>query len=448
MTDLRKAIGIYDETFDLVTVKDLVDRQVLHRPIDGNHGEMHPKSEDFVEEGVPFVMASDLKNGRVDYAGCAKITERQAEGLRKGFARNGDVLLTHKATIGETAIVEYDAHPYIMLTPQVTYYRVRDHEALCNRYLKHYFSSSLLQQTLRMLAGSGSTRAYLGITEQQRLPVIFPPREKQQKIAAILSTYDDLISNNQRRIALLEGMAEEIYREWFVRMRFPGANGVPVKNGVPAGWSLVPTVEAFRYHGGATPAKDVPRYWNGGTVHWYTPTDITGASGMFLEHPSERCTEEGLESCSATLFPAYTVMMTSRATIGAIGINLEPACTNQGFIACVPNDRYPLTYLYHWLKLAKPHFELLSGGATFAELTKGTFKRIKVLTPPAALVRRFDAIVKPLFEQIESLIRINSRLKRSRDALLPRLISGKLKVDHLDIRLPPSMRCEQAEAVA
>lgn len=169
--DKREAIGIRDLSFELTTVGDLVRRGVLERPIDGNHGEIHPKSSDFVAEGVPFIMASDLKNGRVDYTNCAFITERQAESLRKGFAKNGDVLLTHKATIGETAIVDYHKHPYIMLTPQVTYYRVKDRKALNNRYLKAYFDSSLFQQTLHMLAGSGSTRAYLGITEQHRLPI-------------------------------------------------------------------------------------------------------------------------------------------------------------------------------------------------------------------------------------------------------------------------------------
>jgi type I restriction enzyme S subunit len=310
----------------------------------------------------------------------------------------------------------------------------------------YLFRSDLIRQVLSDFGGGTNiNNLNQGILENLSVPV--PQREEQRKIAAILSAYDDLIANNQRRIALLEGMAEEIYREWFVRMRFPGAANVEVEKGVPSGWSLVPTIEAFKYHGGATPAKDVPRYWNEGSVHWYTPTDITGAEGMFIEASSEKCTEEGLESCSATLFPAYTVMMTSRATIGAIGINLEPACTNQGFIACLPNERYPLTFLYHWLKSAKPHFELLSGGSTFPELTKGTFKRIKVLTPPSSLMQRFDATVKPLFAQIETLIRANRRLKETRDALLPRLISGKLKVDHLDIRLPPSMRAE-AEAVA
>lgn len=437
--DKRAAIGIRDLSFELTTVGDLVKRGVLERPIDGNHGEIHPKAADFVAEGVPFVMASDLKHGRVDYNSCAFITERQAEGLRKGFAKNGDVLLTHKATIGETAIVDYDKHPYIMLTPQVTYYRIRDRAVLSNRYLKAYFESSLFQQTLQMLAGSGSTRAYLGITEQHRLPVILPPPEKQEKIAAILATLDDLIANNQRRIALLESMAEEIYREWFVRMRFPGAKSAVFDKGVPTDWTHEPILDAFKFYGGATPAKDNPRFWGDGEVHWYTPTDITGTSSPYLEESADKCTDEGLQNCSANLFPAYSIMMTSRATIGAIGINCTPACTNQGFITCIPNLRYTLTYLYHWLKLAKPHFEMLSGGATFAELTKGTFKRIRILTPPETLVAAYERQARPMFDQVESLTKANRRLRATRDALLPRLISGKLRVDNLDIQFPPSM---------
>ena len=306
-------------------------------------------------------------------------------------------------------------------------------------YLYYYFR---LRSTVQYIENHALQAGvpHINLAILRKLEVVAPPPAIQVKIAAILATYDDLIVNNQRRIALLETMAEEIYREWFVRMRFPGFAGVTMEKGVPKGWDLVPTAQAFKYFGGATPSKEVARYWNDGTVDWYTPTDITAAAGLYLEASADRCSDEGLESCSANLFPPYSVMMTSRATIGAIGINLTPACTNQGFITCIPNERYPLTFLYHWLKLAKPHFEMLSGGATFAELTKGTFKRIRILTPSAALVDDFNARVEPMFKQMESLIRSNSQLKATRDALLPRLISGKLKVDHLDIQLPPSMQ--------
>ena len=269
----------------------------------------------------------------------------------------------------------------------------------------------------------------------------------QRKIAATLVLYDELIANNQRRIAVLESIAEEIYREWFVRMRFPGAKPDAFEKGVPASWTYEPIATAFKFYGGATPSKEVQRYWNNGDVHWYTPTDITGAKSPYLEESAEMCTEEGLQNCSATLFPAYSIMMTSRATIGAIGINCQPACTNQGFITCIPNRKYPLTFLYHWLKLAKPHFEILSGGATFAELTKGTFKRIRILTPDIEIVTRYESLVRPIFDEIQMLTIATRRLREARGALLPRLISGKLRVDQLDIQFPPSMKAEQANAV-
>lgn len=324
--DKREAIGIRDPSFEFTTVGDLVRRGILERPIDGNHGEIHPKSADFVPEGVPFVMASDLKNGRVDYNRCAFITERQAESLRKGFAKKGDILLTHKATIGETAIVAYDKHPYIMLTPQVTYYRVKDKAALSNRYLKAYFDSSLFQQTLQMLAGSGATRAYLGITEQHRLPIILPPPDKQRKIAAILGTIDDLIANNQRRIALLESTAEEIYREWFVRMRFPGYETAEHERGIPSGWQASTAAAMVHIQGGGTPSTEVGQYWDG-EIPFFSPKD--SHDGAYCLQTEQRITEQGLENCASRLFPKDTIFITARGTVGNLVLAGEPMAMNQ-----------------------------------------------------------------------------------------------------------------------
>jgi type I restriction enzyme S subunit len=270
-----------------------------------------------------------------------------------------------------------------------------------------------------------------------------PDPGTQRKIAAILSAYDELIETQQRRIALLEKLAEEIYREWFVRLRFPGHEKVKIVKGLPDGWKLVKLDQAFNYTGGGTPSKEVSRYWNDGDVNWFTPTDITGAKGMFLSRSGMRCTDEGFANSSAKMFPAYSVMLTSRATIGAVGINTTPACTNQGFITCIPNEQYPLPYLYHWLKLAKPHFEMLSVGATFPELTKGTFKRIEILTPPKSLTAAFNELVSPICKQMEALLSANCHLTRTRDLLLPRLISGKLSVEDLDIEFPPGMAEEE-----
>lgn len=177
------------------TVQELIDNGWLEEPLDGNHGSIHPKATDYVSSGVPFIMATDLKGGSVDLVNCAFISEQQASTLRKGFSHPGDVLLTHKATIGRTAIVP-DTCRTIILTPQVTYYRVK--KQICNRYLKYYFDTPGFQATLANWAGSGSTRAYLGITAQKKLPVVLPDFETQLRISGILGALDDKIAANTR----------------------------------------------------------------------------------------------------------------------------------------------------------------------------------------------------------------------------------------------------------
>lgn len=335
---------------------------------------------------------------------------------------------------GSLGVVQYIANEF---WPLNTTLYVKDYKGNYPKYVFYFLQLMHLENF-----NSGAGVPTLNQNHLHKLKIKIPPVQEQKKIAAVLSAYDDLIENNKRRIALLEKMAEEIYREWFVRLRFPGHDKVKLVKGVPEGWDKVPLEKAFTYSGGGTPSKEVVRYWKHGEINWYTPSDITAALGLFLSRSADQCTEEGLNSSSARMFPPYSVMMTSRATIGAIGINTTPACTNQGFITCIPNDRYPLTFLFHWLKLAKPHFELLSGGATFAELTKGTFKRIEILTPTMPLVEKFEGLVRPMFDQMEMILKQVDRLTRTRDRLLPRLVSGKLSVETLDIQFPPSMQDE------
>lgn len=399
---------------------------------------------EYVPEGIPVINVRNVGFGDVRADDLEYVSEGKAEQLHHHVLRVGDIVFGRKGAVERHALIGQAQDGWVQGSDCL---RLR---LQCPRFnvcfVSFYLRTKGHQDWMQALCSFGATMSSLNQDIVNRIQLPCPPRPVQDRIAAVLAAYDDLIANNQRRIALLESMAEEIYREWFVRMRFPGAKAAVFEKGVPTDWTHEPILDAFKFYGGATPAKDNPRLWVDGDVHWYTPTDITGASGPYLEESADKCTEEGLQNCSANRFPAYSIMMTSRATIGAIGINCAPACTNQGFITCIPNQRYPLTYLYHWLKLAKPHFEMLSGGATFAELTKGTFKRIRILTPPEKLVAAYERQARPMFDQVESLSKTNRRLRSTRDALLPRLIAGKLRVDHLDIHFPPSMQ-PPAEAV-
>ena len=402
------------------------------------------KASEYVSEGVPVINVRNVGFGEVRADDLEYISEAKAEQLHQHIIREGDIVFGRKGAVERHALIKKEQDGWAQGSDCL---RLRlESPKVGSQYLSYYLRTQAHQDWMQALCSFGATMNSLNQDIVSRIRFPLPSPDQQRKVVAILAAYDDLIANNQRRIALMESIAEEIYREWFIRMRFPGAKSETFEKGLPRGWKNELIGGAFKYFGGATPSKDVARYWASGDVNWFTPTDITAAEGIYLESSRDRCTEDGLANCSANLFPTHSIMMTSRATIGAIGINTEPACTNQGFITCIPNEQYPLTFLYHWLKLAKPHLEMLSSGATFAELTKGTFKRIRILTPDGLLVKRFETLVRPMFNEMESLQKANRRLKETRDALLPRLISGKLRVDHLNIQIPPSMRAETAQA--
>ncbi len=297
----------------------------------------------------------------------------------------------------------------------------------------------------------GATQDNLSLDKLLSFPIPAPDVDEQRRIGAILSAYDELMENCQRRIRILEAMARALYREWFVHFRFPGWDKLPSPRGrragdegapheklprvlsplgdIPQGWEVETVGESFEISGGGTPSRKEPEYWESGTIQWFSPSDLTGAGTMFMDDSSDHITDRGLAESSARLFPARSVMPTSRATIGAIAINTHEACTNQGFITCLPNDRVPLFFLFQWLTENVPTFQRMASGATFKEISRGVFKTIELLQPPAELVRRFEDAAAPMAEQSLSLQRRIQNLRQTRDLLLPRLLSGQVELE-------------------
>lgn len=188
------------DSWENCTVGSLVERGYIYPPMDGNHGELHPKASDYVLSGVPFIMANDLSEGFVNYSKCAFISETQSKTLRKGFSKKGDVLLTHKATIGRVAIVN-DEYETIVLTPQVTFYRPINY--ISTVFLKYSFVSKDFQLSLKAFADAGSTRSYIGILEQLKLPVALAGKESMQRLTTVLNSIESQRFNNNTEIQRL-----------------------------------------------------------------------------------------------------------------------------------------------------------------------------------------------------------------------------------------------------
>ncbi len=198
-----------------IDVRQLVNMGIIEKPLDGNHGELHPKASDYVSQGIPFVMASDLINGKVDIYNCNFISEEQAKTLRKGFAKKDDVLISHKGTIGRTAIVQDIDTDYIVLTPQVTYYRILDDSRINKYFLKSYFDSTYFQNILLSKAQKGATRAYVGITEQLSLPIYLPDIKQQEQFANKVREINSYIEEQQEELKNAKQMFQSLLHHAF-----------------------------------------------------------------------------------------------------------------------------------------------------------------------------------------------------------------------------------------
>ncbi|WP_179867342.1 restriction endonuclease subunit S [Terribacillus saccharophilus] len=200
-------LGEIPEEWEVLTFANLLDNKILQLVQDGNHGEKHPRSSEYVsrneEDAVPFLMATDVKDGRINYKKCNFITFKQARSLRIGHCFPGDIILTHKGSVGRVACVG-DEYNYLMLSPQVTFYRIAEKSRLNPLFLKYFFESEAFQNKLKRISFQ-TTRSYIGIGEQKKQSMLLPNISEQKKIVTILSTVDEQIEMYQ--------LERENYRE-------------------------------------------------------------------------------------------------------------------------------------------------------------------------------------------------------------------------------------------
>ena len=262
-------LGVVPKEWKCCSVEQLVSDGILQKPMDGNHGNIHPKSSDFVSDGIPFVMANNIKDGSVDLRNCSFIRKSQADNLQKGFSKPGDVLLTHKATIGQVAIVGCIKTEYIMLTPQVTYYRVANKSLLDNFYLRHFFESDVFQRVLQSMSGGG-TRSYIGITAQRLLPVLLPPLAEQVTIAGCLSDIDALINCLNQLIVKKRNIKQAAMQQLITgQQRLPGFSGE---------WEVKRLGEVFSISSGQSKSAHIATYGN----YWIVDMGSVSTDGKLI----------------------------------------------------------------------------------------------------------------------------------------------------------------------
>lgn len=409
-----------------IAIGELVRSGAILEIQDGNHGEKHPTAIDYVECGIPFVMSRDIYDGSLNLDTCKFLEQAKADKLRTGFSRTDDVLLTHKGTVGNVAIVPR-VDSYIMLTPQVTYYRV-DPLKLSNRYLAYAFQHHEFQGQLANISAQ-STRPYVSITTQRNLEVHWVERGAQGRIVDVLSAYDDLIHNNTQRMRILEKLAQSLYREWFVQFRFPGHETVELVNSrlgrIPEGWELKKATEAVSVnpHTSAPKETDKP----------HVAMDSLATDSMSIGRVGMRKGNNGSKFKNGdTLFARITPCLENGKTafVQFLSSDSDVAIGSTEFIVLRSKTVCP-EYVYLMARsneFRDNAIKSMSGATGRQRVQEECFNKFLIAQPDEETLRRFQELTRPMFELVNNLAVRNDNLRRTRDLLLPGLLSGEIAV--------------------
>jgi type I restriction enzyme S subunit len=274
--------------------------------------------------------------------------------------------------------------------------------------------------------GGGAAQPIINKSTFSAIKVLVPEtKSEEERISFVLSTYDDLIENNRRRIELLEEAARLLYREWFLHFRFPGHEHVNIADGVPAGWQRKTLFDCVDILSGGTPKTTEARYWDG-EIPFFTPKDA--GDGPYTYDTEKMVTEDGLKTCNSKLYPKQTLFVTARGTVGKVRLAQRPMAMNQSCYALQTCTYLTQAYLYFGVTEQVAYMKSRAVGAVFDAIIVDTFKGIPFLLPPEPLANEFSGIATDTLRQIDILSAQNRQLKAARDLLLPRLMDGRLEV--------------------
>jgi type I restriction enzyme S subunit len=375
-------------------------------------------------EGYKFVTPTDLNfmNYFVDQTG-SQVTEAARKKFDKKFLPPYSVSYT---CIGNTIGKACLNREWVLTNQQInSIIPSKDHD-----YRFIYYQLNCLKNTI-VGAATGAATPIINKSKFEGIKVKYPTLLVQQKIAGILSSYDDLIENNLKRIKLLEEMAQITYEEWFVRLRFPGHESTPInpETGLAEGWESIRCYDAMEVLSGGTPKTNIEAYWNG-SIPFYTPKDALDSSYVF--ETEKYVTPLGVKKCNSKLYPKDTVFITARGTVGKINLAGSPMAMNQSCYALAGKEGVSTYFLFFSVKASVDAFRGASNGGVFNTIIVDTFRYLPFIKPTQDLMKKFEVYVSPILAEVFNLMRQNNHLREARDILLPRLMTGMIDVESYD----------------
>lgn len=376
------------------------------------------KSKDHHGSGVPIVNMGELfAFNRIGNQPMSLIRMSDAE-MDKSGLMDGDLLFGRRSLVeegaGKCSMVYKPAGP---LTFESSIIRVRLNRAIADpEFFFNYFRSPIGRSRIRAIVGGAAVKGIRG-SDLKLIKVHVPPIDEQIAIRQVVALYDDLITTNQRRIALLEDAARRLYREWFVHLRFPGHESVPVKDGVPEGWAKLPLGDVAEITMGQSPES---KYYNTDGDGLPFHQGVSDFGHRFVKH--ETYTKQ-----ATRIAEAGDILCSVRAPVGRLNFTRDKIAIGRGLSAMRSRTGHQ-SLLFYQLDALFVEEDMIGGGAIFASVGKKELFGQLILQPSTSIATTFNRLVSDLDLQIENLDSQNQELAKARDLLLPKLMSGQLDV--------------------
>jgi len=305
-------------------------------------------------------------------------------------------------------------------------FRPKD-EKLDSLYLYYLLNTNYIRQSMinSMTGATGRQRVNNDIFKS--LEFELPDIDVQRKIASILSSYDDLIENNQKQIKLLEEAAQRLYKEWFVDLRFPGHEDVEIVDGLPKGWEVNKLGEVIETTSGGTPSRSNNSYYENGTINWIKTKELEDG---FIFETEEKISEEALKNSSAKMLSRGNIVLAMYgATIGKLGIiDSDMTCNQACCVFKTETFANGAEYLFCWLLNNREYLISQGKGAAQPNLSQESIKAFNILVPCPKVLSDYSGITNGLFQKKKQLQLNILRLQEARDRLLPKMMSGEIEV--------------------
>ena len=376
------------------------------------------------------------------------VTNGTADSLASCCLTPGDLVFPHRGNIGEVGITPDDGHRYMLSTSLMKLSPNRS--KVDPLYLFYFFKSVTGRAALLMNASQVGTPGIATPLKSLRgIALALPPLEIQRAITAFLQALDDRITLLRETNATLEAIAQALFKSWFVdfdpvraKMEgrtpegmdeataalFPDGFETSELGEVPRGWRVMPVGDAIEAVGGATPDTKNEAFWEPPVHCWTSPKDLSGIAAPVLLDTERKVSNQGLAKIGSGLLPPGTLLMSSRAPIGYLALAQVPLAINQGYIAMLPGGLLPPLYMYFWCRQNMDGIKGRANGSTFMEISKKAFRPIPVLVPSPELMNAFTATADALFARLTANEQQAQTLSTLRNTLLPRLISGQLRL--------------------